>query len=278
MYDNKIVITSDKKKFKINFKELWHYKDLLYFLVYRDITVIYKQSVLGFSWAIINPLASTLIFSFVFGNLANISSNGIPYPVFSLLGVIPWTYFSGTVNAAGSSLIGASSIFTKVYFPRLIIPLTTVISKLSDFCISLIILVIFFIYFGIVPGINLIFLPLVLILMVMTSAGFGFWFSSLAIQYRDVKFGLSFITPLLMYVAPVVYPASLILEKFGYNIYLLYGIYPLTGIIESFRALFINTFLFPWELFLISFTSSFLIFISGLYFYSKMEKHFADVA
>lgn len=278
MYDNKIIITSEKKRFKINLKELWHYKDLLYFLVYRDITVIYKQSVLGFSWAIINPLFSTLIFSFVFGNLAKISSNGIPYPVFSLLGIMPWTYFSGTVNASGSSLIGASSIFTKVYFPRIIIPLTPVLSKLSDFSISFIILIIFCFYFGIVPGLNLIFLPLVLILMIMTSAGFGFWLSALAIQYRDVKFGLTFITPLLMYLAPVVYPASLILDKFGYNIYLLYGVYPLTGIIESFRALFISSFSFPWELFLISFISSFMIFISGLIFYTKMEKHFADVA
>ncbi|MBE2255799.1 MAG: ABC transporter permease [Ignavibacteria bacterium] len=278
MYDNKILITSENKKFKINLKELWHYKDLLYFLVYRDITVIYKQSILGFSWAIINPLFSTLIFSFVFGKIANISSDGIPYPVFSLLGVIPWTYFSGTVNASGSSLISSSSIFTKVYFPRLIIPITPVLSKLMDFTISLSILVIFFIYFGILPGVNLVFFPLVLILMIITSSGIGFWFSALAIQYRDVKFGLTFITPLLMYIAPVVFPASLILEKYGYNIYLFYGIYPLSGIIESFRALFINSISFPWELFLISFISSSVIFITGLMFYTKKEKYFADVA
>jgi len=249
MYDNKILISAGNKKFKLNFKEIWHYKDLLYFLVYRDITVIYKQSILGFSWAIIQPLFSTLIFTFVFGNLANISSDGIPYPVFSLLGVIPWTYFSATLNASGSSLIGASSIFTKVYFPRVLIPITPVISKLSDFTISLSILIIFLIYFGIAPGLNLLFFPLVLLLMIITASGFGFWFSALAIQYRDVKFGISFITPLLMYLAPVVYPSSLILNKFGYDVYLLYGIYPLTGIIDSFRAVFLNSISFPWELF-----------------------------
>lgn len=273
-----IVIEKRKGLASFNLKEFWQYKDLLYFMVLRDITVIYKQSVLGFAWALINPVFSMLIFSVVFGKLAGVPHDGIPYPIFSYAALIPWTYFSNTLNASGTSLITNTNVFTKVYFPRLIIPLTPVLSKLADFAISFILLFFLMIYYGYYPSIKLFILPLLIIIMIMAAAGLGSWLSALAIQYRDVKFGITFAVPLLMYAAPVVFPASLILEKFGNSAYLAYGLYPMTGIIEGFRAAVVPGREIPWSLIGMSSIGALLLFIIGFVIFRKLENRFADVA
>lgn len=273
-----IIIERKRRLVKLNFKELYSYADLLYFMVLRDVTVIYKQSILGFAWALINPIFSMLVFTVVFGKLAGVPSDGIPYPIFSLAGLIPWTYFSNTLNASGNSLIANSSIFTKVYFPRLIIPLVPVLSKLADLGISFVLLVVLMFYYGYYPTAKLLTLPLLVLIMMMATAGLGAWLSSLAIQYRDVKFGLSFAVPLMMYVAPVVFPASLILDKFGEKAYLTFGLYPMVGVIEGFRAAIIPGKVMPWPLIAMSAIGALFFFMVGLWVFRNLESRFADVA
>jgi lipopolysaccharide transport system permease protein len=275
-----VIIEPSARVSGINIKEVWRFKDLLYFMVLRDVTVLYKQTVLGFAWAIINPLCQVIIFSVVFGALAGVKPDidNMPYPVFSSLAVIPWTYFSNSLNLAGSSLISASSIYTKVYFPRIIIPLTPVISKLVDLCISFLILVGLMIFYKYQPGNNIYFLLIPLLLVIITSAGLGLWFSSLSVQYRDFKFALSFMLPILMYLAPVAFPASLVLNKLGSTAYHLYALYPMVGAIEGFRSCFAVGKQMPWEVIGISYLSAIIIFITGAFYFRKMERYFADIA
>ncbi len=274
----KIIIDSNRKWKVLDFKELLYYKDLFYFFVLRDITVLYKQTVLGILWAVVNPVFQMVLFSIIFGRLARIESDGIPYPIFSFTAILPFNYFSQSLTAASDSLIGTASIFTKVYFPRTLIPLIPVFSKLLDFMIAFVILILMMIYYQIVPNINILFLPMLIILMILTSTGVGMWLSSLAIQYRDVKFTIGFISTLLMYAAPVVFPASLILEKAGYTVYLLYGIYPMAGVISGFRSSLLGFTPMPWDLISIGTVSSILVFISGAYYFKKTERIFTDVA
>lgn len=274
----KLRIEASKKWQMLDFKELIYYKDLLYFFVLRDFTVQFKQTILGLLWAIINPVFQMVVFSFIFGNLAAISSDGIPYPVFSFSAILPFNYFSQSLSGASSSLVGNANLLSKVYFPRILIPITPVLSKLADFAIAFVILIVMMIFFGISPTWNIVYLPLLIIMMIMTALGVGMWLSSLAIQYRDVKFAIGFITTLLMYTAPVVFPASLILEKYGYTTYLVYGIYPMVGVIEGFRASLLGFKPMPWDLISIGAISSLILFLSGIIYFKRTERVFADVA
>jgi lipopolysaccharide transport system permease protein len=274
----KLRIEASKKWQMLDFKELIYYKDLLYFFVLRDFTVQFKQTILGLLWAIINPVFQMVVFSFIFGNLAAISSDGIPYPVFSFSAILPFNYFSQSLSGASNSLVGNASLLSKVYFPRILIPITPVLSKLADFAIAFVILIVMMIFFGISPTWNIVYLPLLIIMMIMTALGVGMWLSSLAIQYRDVKFAIGFITTLLMYTAPVVFPASLILEKYGYTTYLVYGIYPMVGVIEGFRASLLGFKPMPWDLISIGAISSLILFLSGIIYFKRTERVFADVA
>lgn len=278
LQSNLVEISTPKKL--VNFKELWGYKDLFYFMVLRDVTVMYKQTIFGFAWAIFNPLIQIVIFSIVFGNLANIKTDipGVPYIVFSSLSVVPWTYFSNSINLAGSSIVATSSVFTKVYFPRLIIPLTPIFSKMIDFFISMVIVISVMFYFKVIPGYNILLVFIPLILIFITSAAIGIWLSALVVQYRDFKFAIGFLLPLLMYVAPVTYPASLILNKFGSTAYYCYASYPMVGALEGFRACFISSKAFPWDIVIIGYTVAMFILITGLSYFRKMEKFFADLA
>lgn len=273
-----IIITSSAGWKFINIHEIIAYKDLIYFMILRNITVQYKQSVLGFAWAIINPVFSMLVFSIVFGRLAALPSDDIPYPIFSYLALIPWTYFSGALNASSTSLVTNMNIFTKVYFPRLIIPIVSVFSKLAEFFISFLVLGILMVYYKFIPGVEVIILPLLMLIMILSVTGIGTLLAALAIQYRDVKFGITFMTPLLMYVAPVVFPAKLVIEKVSYEAYLVYGLYPMTGVIEGFRAAFIPTKTIPWDLVGVSLFSSIILFLIGTFYFRRIEKYFADVA
>lgn len=276
--ETRILITSEKRKSLFDMKEFVRYRDLLYFFVLRDITVLYKQTILGILWAVVNPVFQMVVFSLIFGKLADVSSDGIPYPIFSYTAILPFNYFSQSLSGASASLIGSASVLTKVYFPRILIPFTPVLSKLADFTIAFAILVVMMFFYKIVPTINIIFLPLLILLMMLTSLGIGMWLSSLAIQYRDVKFAINFISTLLMYGAPVVFPASLVLEKFGETVYLLYGIYPMVGVIEGFRASLLGFRPMPWDLIGVAAASSAIIFITGLNYFRRTERIFADVA
>lgn len=257
----------------IDCRELWEYRDLFYFLIWRNIKVRYAQSILGIGWAIIQPVFSMIVFTIVFGNLAKISSDGAPYAIFSYAALVPWTYFSNSLADATGSLISSSNMLSKVYFPRLIIPMTPVLSKLIDFGIALLLLFGLMTWFQTAPTIWALTLPLLIILMMLTSAGLGMWLTALAIQYRDVKYGIKFATQLLMYASPVVYPASLVPEHYR----LLYGINPMAGVIEGFRAALLGTRPMPWDLIAVGSITALVIAVSGALYFRRKERIFADV-
>ena len=278
MSNYKTIIESKPGWYLIDWMELIRYKDLLYYMVKREITVLYKQTILGFAWAIIRPVFSMIVFSVVFGNLANVSSDGIPYPIFSYVALVPWTYFSTSLTKSTQSLVSSAAIFTKVYFPRIIVPLTPVIASLIDFVIALGVVVLLMIYYGIAPTLNVLWLPLLVVLMVMTSSGIGMWLSALAIQYRDIRHSVQFLTQLLMYAAPVVWPVSLIGEKFGDSAKLIYGLYPMAGVIEGFRSALLGHNPMPWDLIGMGSISAGILFIAGALYFRRKERLFADVA
>jgi lipopolysaccharide transport system permease protein len=233
---------------------------------------------MGFTWALIRPIFSMIVFSVIFGGLAKIPSDGIPYPIFSYVALIPWTYFGSAMNTSTQSLISGKGIFTKVYFPRLIIPLTPVLSKLVDFAIAFVILFGLMAWYGISPTFNIVFLPILILMMMLTASGIGMWLSAMAIQYRDIPQGVGFFSQLLMYAAPVVWPLSLLKERFGESATLLYGIYPMVGVIEGFRSALLGHNPMPWELMGIGTISALLLFISGALYFKRKERFFVDVA
>jgi len=257
----------------IDFHELWQYRDLFYFLIWRNIKVRYAQSVLGVGWAIIPPVFSMIVFTIVFGKLAKIGSEGVPYGIFCYAALVPWTYFSNALTQSGASLVGASGMISKVYFPRLIIPLSPVLDKLVDFGISLILLVGLMIWFKIAPTIWVLTLPLLILLMMLTAAGLGMWLTALAVQYRDVNYGMKFAIQLLMYASPVVYPASLVPGQYR----LLFGINPMAGVIEGFRAAFLGTRPMPWDLIAVGSVVALVVAVSGTFYFRRTERIFADV-
>jgi len=233
---------------------------------------------MGFTWAIIRPVFSMIVFSVIFGGLAKIPSDDIPYPIFSYAALIPWTYFSAAMNASTQSLISGKGIFTKVYFPRLIIPLTPVFSKLVDFTIAFIILFGLMAWYGISPTVNIVFLPILILMMILTASGVGMWLSAMAIQYRDIPQGVGFLSQLLMYAAPVVWPLSLLQERFGESATLIYGIYPMVGVIEGFRSSLLGHNPMPWKLIGIGTLTAIFLFISGALYFKNKERIFVDVA
>lgn len=258
----------------IDVKELAAYRDLFFFLVWRDIKVVYSQTVLGFLWAIIRPVFSMIVFSIVFGRLAHVPSDNVPYPVFSYAALIPWTYFSTALTNSTQSLISNVNMITKVYFPRLIIPLTPVLAGLVDFAISFVVLAVLMAWYRIVPTVDILVLPLLILLMMLTASGVGMWLSAMAIQYRDIRHAMTFLIQLLMYAAPVVWPVSLVPHSYR----LVYGIYPMAGVIEGFRSALIGTTPMPWDLISIGAASALTIAISGAFYFRRMERVFADVA
>lgn len=257
----------------IDWRELWRYRDLFLFLIWRDVKTRYSQSILGIGWAIIQPLFSMVVFTIVFGNLTQVSSDGVPYAIFSYTALVPWTYFSGSLTGSGASLITSSGMINKVYFPRLVIPLSPVFGKLVDFGIALIILFGMMLYFGFLPSVWALTLPLLIILMMLTASGMGMWLTALAIQYRDVNYAMGFFVQLLMYAAPVVYPASSIPEKYR----IIYGLFPMTGVIEGFRSILLGTNPMPWDLLAVGSAVAVVIFITGALNFQRMERTFADV-
>jgi lipopolysaccharide transport system permease protein len=259
---------------RINWAELWHYRDLFYFMVWRQLKALYKQTVLGFTWAVINPFFQMVVFSVVFGRLARIPSDGIPYPIFTYTALLPWTYFAGSLTTAADSLTTTAPIFTKVYFPRLIIPVTPLLAKLVDFALAFTVLGGLMVWYRVVPSWQVVFLPLLVLLMVLTALGLSLWLSALGLQYRDVRFGVPFLTQVMMYAAPVVWPVSLVPEKYR----LLYGLYPMAGVIEGFRAALLGRGTMPWDLIAVGGASALVLAVGGLLFFARRERFFADVA
>ncbi len=257
----------------VDWRELWHYRDLLYFLVWRDIKTRYAQSILGVGWAVIQPVFTMIVFTVVFGRLANISSDDVPYAIFSYTALVPWTYFSGSLTSSSGSLIGAAGMITKVYFPRLVIPIAPVLAKLLDFAIAMLILLGLMLWFRTPPTIWALTLPLLVLLMMLSAAGMGMWLTALSIQYRDIKYGLNFGVQLLMYASPVVYPASKVPEQFR----LLYGLNPMAGVIEGFRSALLGTNPMPWDLLAVGTVVAIVLAISGAMYFGRMERVFADV-
>lgn len=274
MTTTRIVIEAKKGWQVVDWKELVAYRDLFYFLVRRDIKVLYTQTILGFAWAIIQPVFSMLVFSVVFGKLAQVPSDGVPYPLFSYAALVPWMYFSNAMTASSQSLVTNSQMLSKVYFPRLVIPLTPVFAKLGDFVIALALIAVLMLWYQMAPTWNVIFVPLLVLIMVVTAAGMGLWCSALAVQYRDVRFAMGFVSQILMYAAPVAWPVSLIPEQYR----LLYGLYPMVGVIEGFRASLLGTTPMPWDLIAMGALSATVLAVSGIFYFRRMERVFADVA
>lgn len=267
----------------IDWKELVEYRDLFRFLVWRNIKVQYAQSMLGIGWAVIQPVFSMIIFTVVFGYLAGIKSDGAPYAVFAFAALVPWTYFSNALTEGTNSLLSNTNMLSKVYFPRMMLPLSAVFAKLVDFFVAMVILIGLIIYYGVSPNFGVLFIPLLIGLMMLTAAGLGMWLSALAVQYRDIKYAMNFIVQALMYCTPVVYPSSLIpwtYDMGGYVIYprLIYSINPMVGVIEGFRSALIGTAAMPWAMLAVGSVSATIIAASGSHFFRRKERLFADVA
>jgi lipopolysaccharide transport system permease protein len=256
----------------INLREISQYRDLFYFLVWRDIKVLYAQTILGFAWAILNPTIQIVLFTFIFGKVAGVPTDGMPYLLFSTVAIIPWTYMSEAMNQSSQSLVAEQHMLGKVYFPRYIFPLTPVISKLVDFSISLLLLLAVLLYYGVTPTWNLLFLPIFVVFMMLIPAGIGLWLSSLAIRFRDVKFAMSFIIRLLIYTAPVLYSASAIPEPYR----LLYSFNPIVGVIEGYRASLLGMPM-PWEYILPGLAMTLVLAVTGAVYFRRMERVFVDV-
>lgn len=271
----KTIINADRGLRKlIDWKELWRYRDLFWFLVWRDIKTRYAQSILGIGWAVIQPVFSMVVFTIVFGNLAKVNSEGVPYAIFSFAALVPWTFFSNSLTSSSGSLVTSKNMITKVYFPRLVIPIAPVLATLIDFGISFLVLLGLMLWFGIMPTIWSLFIPVLVLLMILTSTGVGMWLTALAIQYRDIRYGINFFVQLLMYASPVIYATSSVPEK--YQIF--YAMNPMVGVIEGFRASLLGTRSMPWEFLAVGLGMAVLFFVTGAIYFRRMERYFADVA
>jgi homopolymeric O-antigen transport system permease protein len=257
---------------RINIRELWHYRDLLYFLTWREISIRYKQTVLGLLWAILQPLATMLVFTVFLGRLAKVPSDGVPYPVFAYLGLLPWTYFANAVTRSGSSLVANQNLLSKVYFPRLLIPLSAALSALIDFVIAFGILIVLMLVYGITPALSSVLLVPLSVLMALAALGVGMYLSALNVRYRDVQHALPFAIQLWMFATPVVYPASLVPAKWK----LVFALNPLSGIIEGYRSAALGRPL-DWHALGVSLSVTLLLFVLGFWQFRRLEREFADI-
>ncbi len=258
---------------EIRFQELWEYRELLYFLVWRDIKVRYKQTVLGAAWAILQPFLTMVIFSLFFGQLAKMPSDGIPYPLFAFAALVPWTFFANGLNQSSNSLVASANLLKKVYFPRLMIPCASVLAGGIDFLFAFIVLLGMMVFFGFTPTANIIWLPLLFVLALMTSLGVGLWFSALNVQFRDVRYTIPFLTQCWLFATPIAYPSSLLSEPWR----TLYGINPMVGVVEGFRWALLGTDTAPGSMIVVSTFMAIILFIGGMFYFRRMEKTFADI-
>ena len=271
---HELIIKYKKGWIPINFKELWAFRELLYFLAWRDIKVKYKQTVLGAAWAILQPFLTMIVFSVLFGKLAKVPSDGIPYPIFVYAGLLPWNYFSSALSNSGNSLVSSSNLITKVYFPRLIIPTSASLAGLLDFFIAFIILIGMMFFYNFTPSaLGILMIPALIFLTFLVAVGCGLWLSALNVEYRDFQYVIPFLIQIWMFATPVIYPVTLFPEKYRW----LLSLNPMAGIIEAFRAAAIGHQQVNWNLLIVSSGIGVLIFLTGLLYFRRVERSFADV-
>ena len=268
-----IIIRPSQGWIALKLRDLWEYRELLYFLVWRDIKVRYKQTALGAAWAIIQPFFSMVVFSIFFGKLAKMPSDGIPYPIFAFSALVPWTFFANGLAQSANSLVDSANLIRKVYFPRLTIPIANVLSGLVDFTIAFVVLLGMMFWYGVVPTGRIVWLPLFLLLALVTALAVGLWLSVLNVEYRDVRYTIPFLTQFWMYATPVVYPSSLLSEPWR----TIYGLNPMVGVIEGFRWALLGTKTAPGPMIAVSAGAALILLIGGAYYFRRMEKTFADV-
>jgi lipopolysaccharide transport system permease protein len=268
-----LVIQPSKTFSALHLRDLWEYRELFYFLIWRDVKVRYKQTVLGVGWAIVRPVVSMVVFTFIFNRLAGFSSEGIPYQLFTLSGIMAWTFFSEGITGSSQSLITNTNLITKVYFPRLIIPSAAVLRGLVDFGIGFLIFIGFLVYYSFNPGWQILLFPLATLWGIATSLGVGLWFTAIGVKYRDIAQALPFVVQLLLWVTPVGYSSSKIPAKWE----MLYWLNPMTGVVESFRYTLLGKAYLPTHLLIFSIVVCLIVFVSGIFNFRRMEKEFADV-
>jgi lipopolysaccharide transport system permease protein len=268
-----IFIRPSKGWVSLKLHELWEYRELLYFLTWRDIKVRYKQTALGAAWAIIQPFFTMVVFSLFFGRLAKMPSDGIPYPIFSYAALVPWTFFANGLTQSSNSLVGSANLVTKVYFPRLVVPLSSVASGIVDFVLAFIVLLGMMLFYGIVPTANAVWLPPLLLLALVTALGVGLWLSAMNVQFRDVRYAVPFLTQFWLFATPIAYPSSLLSEPWR----TLYGLNPMVGVVEGFRWALLGTQAAPGLTIGISSLAALALLASGAFYFRRMEKTFADV-
>jgi len=257
----------------LKLNEFWEYRELLYFLIWRDVKVRYKQTVLGAAWAVIQPFFTMAVFSLFFGRLAQVPSDGVPYPIFAYTGLVPWAFFSNGLTQASNKLVGSSGLITKIYFPRLVIPVAAVLSGIVDFFLAFLVLLGMMMYYVIFPTLNTLWLPLFLLLALITALGVGLWLSAMNVRFRDVQYVVPFLTQFWLFATPVAYPSSLLPEPWR----TLYGLNPMVGVVEGFRWALLNTAAAPGPMIAVSAVISLALLVSGAFYFRRMEKTFADI-
>lgn len=267
-----LVIRPPRKWVPVDLHELWAYRELVTSFTLRDIKLRYKQTGLGIAWAVLQPLLTMVIFTVFFGGLAKIPSDGVPYPLFVLAALLPWTLFAEGLTRSTTSMVTNANIMTKVYFPRLIMPLSSIISPLIDFAVSFIILIAMMVYYGFVPTLNILFLPLFLLLALATSLGVGLWLSALNVKYRDFQYTVPFLIQIGLFASPVVYASSLVPE----SLRVWYGLNPMAGVIEGFRWALLGTGA-PSAMVLVSVGMVIVLLVSGMFYFRRMEQYYADI-
>jgi len=268
-----VVIQPRRGLFNLDLRAIWEYRELLYFFVWRDVKVRYKQTAIGAAWAIIQPVMTILIFTVIFGKLAKIPSDGLPYPVFAYAALLPWNYFSHALGRCGNVLVSNSGLITKVYFPRLMLPLATTVTPVVDFLFSLATLLLLMLWYGILPTARILVLPAFLLLAQMTAMSVGLWLAPVNVRFRDVAYTIPFLTQFWMYASPVIYPVSLVPERWR----LLYSLNPMAGVIEGFRWALLGKAAPDLRAMAISVAVVVLLFLGGVVYFRRMERTFADV-
>lgn len=268
-----LLIRPSKGWVPFRLKELWNYRELLYFLVWRDVKVRYKQTALGAAWAILQPLLTMIVFSVFFGRLAKIPSDGIPYPVFAYCGLLPWQFFSNALTESSNSLVGNQNLVTKVYFPRLVIPVAAISAGFVDFSIAFLVLLGMMAFYGIVPTLAIFLLPFFLLLAFVTALGAGLWLSALNVKYRDVRYTIPFLTQFWFFMTPIVYPSSLLRGDWQ----AVYGLNPMAGVVEGFRWVLLGNEKILGGLIALSIGMAVSLLVSGLYYFGRAEQTFADL-
>lgn len=268
-----IILRPQRGWITLNLPELWEFRELLFFLTWRDIKVRYKQTVLGAAWAIIQPLFTMVIFSLFFGQLAKVPSDGLPYAVFSYAALVPWTFFATVLTQASNSLVMDANMLKKVYFPRLIMPTASMLAGLVDFALAFVILLGMQFFYGIVPTWHMIWLPYFLLLAMITALGVGLWLAALNVQFRDVRYMVPFLVQAWLFATPIAYPSSLLAEPWR----TLYGINPMAGVVEGFRWALLGTSHAPGPILIVSTLGALVLLVSGAFYFRRMEKTFADV-